>query len=74
MAGRGAIKADQPLGDIAGKETPHIDNEIPVQALARQPVLKIILVLINAEYVCPLNVPPHHMIQSPGASNQCNLG
>ena len=52
--------------EVLGKETPRSDNQIPLHALVRQPVWKILPVSINAEYVGPLDAPPHHMMQRPG--------
>jgi len=53
--------------EMVGKETPSIDNDVSFYALVSQSVQKIVPVLIGTEYVCPLDAPPHDMMQRSGS-------
>jgi hypothetical protein len=47
---------------VVGKESPGIDNEIPIQAQISQSIQKIFPVLIRAKYIGPFNAPAHNVV------------
>jgi len=57
-----AASSDQYM-EVVGEKGPCIHDEIPVHALFRQPVKKILAVSIGTEYICPFGSPPNHMMQ-----------